>query len=279
MFDQLVVVRGGGDLGSGVALRLWRAGFSVVVLEAPRPTAVRRSVALAEAVYDGSAQVEELHAEAVSSAPEALSVTSARRIPVLVDPDGGSIGQLRPVALIDAIMAKRNTGTRIDQARSVIGLGPGFIAGVDAHAVVETNRGPNLGRVIWQGGAESDTGEPASVGGRAQSRVLRAPASGILRTVRGIGDIVEEGAVVAEVEGVPVRAGFHALLRGLARDGLDVRAGMKVGDIDPRLDPSLCRLVSDKALAVAGGVLEAVLMALWASSRGDVMTRELGRIL
>jgi len=262
MFDRMVVVRGGGDLGSGVALRLWRIGFSVVVLESPNPVAVRRSVAFAEAVYDGRASVEEAQSCLVSSTDEVLAILGRRQVPVLVDPQATALGALAPCALVDAIMAKRNTGTSIEMAPVVIGLGPGFDAGSDVHAVVETNRGPNLGRVIWLGSAEPDTGDPAPVSGHGVSRVLRAPTAGRLDVVRSIGDIVEEGDVLATVNGTPLRAAFRGLIRGMAREGLVVENGMKIGDLDPRIDPNLCRVVSDKALAVAGGVLEAIIMLM-----------------
>jgi xanthine dehydrogenase accessory factor len=260
MFDRMVVVRGGGDLGSGVALRLWRVGFPVVVLESPNPVAVRRSVAFAEAVYDGCASVEEAESQLVASTDDVPAVLGQRQVPVLVDPEATALGALAPCAVVDAIMAKRNTGTSIDMAPVVIGLGPGFDAGSDVHAVVETNRGPHLGRVIWRGSAEPDTGDPASVSGRGMSRVLRAPTAGRLHALRSIGDIVEEEAVLATVNGTPLRAAFRGLIRGLAREGLMVETGMKIGDLDPRIDPSLCLVVSDKALAVAGGVLETILM-------------------
>jgi xanthine dehydrogenase accessory factor len=262
VFDRLVVLRGGGDLGSGVALRLWRAGFRVVVLETEHPVAVRRTVALAEAVYEGSARVEELCGRRALSAEQAERVARAGDAAVLVDPAGRSLQILRPFALVDAILAKRNIGTRRDMAPLVVALGPGFCAGRDVHAVVETNRGPHLGRVIWDGGAEADTGEPAPVRGFAAGRVLRAPVAGILRAVRNIGDTVREGEVIATVTDVPIYAPFPGMVRGLARDGLAVEQGMKVGDVEPRVDPRLCYLTSDKALAVAGGVLEAVLMKL-----------------
>lgn len=301
MFSQLVVVRGGGDLGSGVAVRLWRSGFPVVILECEQPVAVRRTVAFSEAVYDGTCRVEEVTGRLVSSVQDIEAAlknigpaenspvgatpvgatpsggppcapqpsTSHRRdsplaaeIPVLVDLGAASLSALAPYAVVDAIMAKRNTGTRIDMAPFVVALGPGFTAGQDAHAIVETNRGPSLGRVIWSGAAEPNTGEPGAVAGKTSSRVLRAAVGGTLRTVRAIGDIVEEGEVVATVEGLPIRASFRSLVRGLARDGLSVEQGMKIGDIDPRLDPMLCRLISDKALAIGGGVLEAILYSL-----------------
>jgi xanthine dehydrogenase accessory factor len=260
VFERLIVVRGGGDLGSGAALRLWRSGFSVVILEAPQPVAVRRTVSFAEAVYEGSVQVEELVAERVTGWDEVREVIDRGHLPLLVDPRAEAISHLQPFGVVDAILAKRNTGSSMEMAPLTVGLGPGFRAGVDVHAVVETNRGPHLGRVIWSGIAEPNTGEPGSISGHATSRVLRAPASGVLQTVREIGDVVEEGDLLASVGDARVAAGFKGLVRGLARNGLEVKAGMKIGDLDPRLDPSLCGLVSDKSLAVAGGVLEAVMM-------------------
>jgi xanthine dehydrogenase accessory factor len=261
MFEHLVVVRGGGDLGSGVALRLWRCGFRVAVLEVERPIAVRRTVAFSEAVYDGVAGVEEAAGRLVDTSrlEEAIG---GQDIPVAVDPNAASVAQLRPFAVVDAILAKRNMGTTQDMAPLVIALGPGFVAGETVDVVVETNRGPDLGRVIWKGTAEPNTGEPASVAGLGRDRVLRAPEHGALRAWHSIGDIVEQDEVIASVDGVDIRAGFRSLVRGLARDGLEVRAGMKVGDVDPRLDPTLCTRVSDKSLAIAGGVLEALLMVL-----------------
>jgi xanthine dehydrogenase accessory factor len=260
MFKPRVVVRGGGDLGSGVALRLWRAGFEVVVLEAPRPVAVRRTVAFSEAVYDGESNVEEAHALLAPSVEAALALLGRREVPVLVDPDATSLPRIRPDALVDATMMKRNLGTRLDMAPCVVCLGPGFQAGTDCDAVIETNRGPHLGRALWSGAAEADTGAPGAVHGATVARVLRAPVDGTLLGLKSIGNIVEKGEVVARVGRQPVVAGLAGMVRGLARDGLHVSAGMKVGDIDPRLDPELCRLVSDKSLAIAGGVLEAVLM-------------------
>jgi xanthine dehydrogenase accessory factor len=258
--SRRVVVRGGGDLGSGVALRLWRSGHEVFVLESPQPVAVRRTVSFAEAVYDGASEVEEAHAVLASSVESAIALLTRREIPVLVDPDAVSLPRLRPDALVDAIMAKRNLGTRLDMAPCVVCLGPGFEAGVDCDAVIETNRGPHLGRVLWSGRAEIDTGVPAAVGVATSDRVLRAPTDGVILGLKSIGQVVETGEVVARVDGEPVITTMAGMVRGLARDGLQVRSGMKVGDIDPRVDPELCRLVSDKSMAIAGGVLEAVLM-------------------
>lgn len=262
MFDGVVAVRGGGDLGSGVALRLWRCGFPVVVLETECPIAVRRTVAFSEAVYDTLVYVEEAQGRLVSSIGEVRESLSAGAVPVLVNPSGSFTAELAPAVVVDAIMAKRNTGTTREMAALVVALGPGFSAGEDVHAVVETNRGPDLGRVIWKGYAESNTGRPGAVAGKTANRVLRAPTDGILRGVRGIRSIVAEGEVVADVAGIPVHSAFPGLVRGLARDGLTVKRGAKIGDIDPRIDPRLCDHVSDKALAVAGGVLEAILSTM-----------------
>jgi len=260
VFDRLVLVRGGGDLGSGAALRLWRAGFPVVILERPNPVAVRRTVSFSEAVYDGVARVEEGVAYRAESARHAATMAWQGVIPVLVDTDALTARDaLLPYAVVDAIMAKRNTGTDITLAPLVVGLGPGFTAGCEVHAVVETNRGPDLGRVIWNGRAAADTGLPAPVAGQSNGRVLRAPAGGVLSTRRQIGDIVEVSDTVATVAGEAIVAKFRGLVRGLARDGLTVSRGMKVGDLDPRLDSRLCYVVSDKSLAIAGGVLEAIL--------------------
>jgi xanthine dehydrogenase accessory factor len=258
--DYTVVIRGGGDLGSGVALRLWRSGFPVIVLESERPIAVRRTVSFAEAVYEGQSCVEEARGRLVRSAAEAVAALAARDVPVLIDPQAQSRHLLDPEIVVDAIMAKRNMGTHRSMAPFVVALGPGFEAGDDVHAVVETNRGPHLGRVIWEGQAAPNSGEPGPVQGVTGARVLRAPGGGTLRSRRSIGDVVQEGDIIADVGGGPIVAPFTGLVRGLARDGLQVEPGMKIGDLDPRLDPRLTRLVSDKSLAVAGGVLEAVMM-------------------
>jgi xanthine dehydrogenase accessory factor len=258
----IVIIRGGGDLGSGCALRLARTGFRVLVTEIPAPTVVRRTVAFAEAVFDGVAHVEGIPGILVTNRAEIASAWGLEMIPVIVDPDLTLSLRLHPDVLIDATVAKHNLGTRRDMAPGTIALGPGFVAGIDVDAVVETNRGPNLGRVLWHGSAETDTGVPAPVSGQAAERVLRAPTAGWLCTSRQIGEIVRSGEVIAEVGGQMVRAPFDGLIRGLLRPGLYVHAAMKIGDLDPRLQPELCCRVSDKALAVAGGVLEATLMLL-----------------
>lgn len=255
---SLVVVKGAGDLGSGVVWRLRRCGFPVVVLETPRPTVIRRGVAFATAVYRGTAVVEGVSAR-LAEVAEVPALLEQGVVPVLVDPQGQSLPRLRPDVLVDAILAKRNTGTRRNDAPLVIALGPGFRAGEDCHAVVETARGHFLGRVYWQGEALPNTGIPGEVGGVSEARVVRAPAAGTFRALVQIGDGVQAGQPLAVVDGHEVTARIGGVVRGLLQDGLAVHAGMKVGDIDPRGERTHCFTISDKALAVAGGVLEAIL--------------------
>ena len=253
-----VVIRGAGDLASGVALRLWRAGMDVVLLDVEKPTAIRRTVAFSEAIVHGEQTVEDVTAK-LATAETVEETLAAGYIPVLVDPEGRSVPKLKPDALVDAILAKRNLGTEIRDAPVVIGVGPGFTAGVDCHAVVETMRGHTLGRVIHEGSAIPNTGIPGLIGGFAGERVLRAPAAGLFHPLRDIGDAVTEGEILATVAGQPMTATLTGTLRGILPEGTEVFPGMKAGDIDPRCQRSHCFTASDKALAVGGGVLEAIL--------------------
>lgn len=257
--NVLVVVRGGGDLGTGVAWRLHRCGFRVLVTEIAQPMVIRRAVAFASAVYEGAITVDGVTARRVKDEVGIRAAWAAGEVPVVVDPEAEWVRRLQPQVVVDAIMAKRNTGTRITDAPIVVALGPGFTAGVDCHAVVETNRGHNLGRVILKGSAEPNTGIPGEIGGESVRRVLRAPVDGIFRGVRAIGDRVRVGEVVAYVDDTPVLSQLDGVLRGLLHDGLKVHAGMKVGDVDPRAAVAHCFSISDKALAIGGGVVEAVL--------------------
>lgn len=258
-FSQTVIIKGAGDLASGVAYRLHYAGFRQIMLELPRPLTVRRSVAFSSAVYEGTAQVEGIRARLCATVEEAGQVINCREIAVLIDPESNLVHQLQPEVLVDAVMAKTGTTTRISDAPVVIGLGPGFEAGREVHAVVETKRGHNLGKVYYKGSAAKNTGIPGEVSGVAAGRLLRAPTDGIFRPLARIGDLVDAGKPVAEVSGIPVVAGISGLVRGLLYTGLEVSQGMKVGDIDPRGADVDFRTISDKARAVGGGVLEAVL--------------------
>ncbi|MFB0546052.1 MAG: selenium-dependent molybdenum cofactor biosynthesis protein YqeB [Anaerolineae bacterium] len=263
MFEGiLVVVKGGGDLGTGVVHRLHRAGMKVVVIEVAQPTVIRRAVAFASAVYEGEVEIEGVVARRAEDASQALDLLEKGAIPVVIDPTASLVKRLKPLVLVDAIVAKRNIGTNIDDAPVVIALGPGFTAGLDAHAVIETQRGHHLGRVILEGSAQPDTGLPGAVMGYTTERVLHAPVAGVFQSVRRIGERVVEGQIVAYVDDAPVRAGISGVLRGLLADGLTVRKGMKIGDIDPRGVVEHCFAISDKARAVGGGVLEAILYLL-----------------
>ena len=258
MDNILIVIRGGGDLASGVAVRLFRAGFSVMILEVDHPTVIRLPVSFARAVYEGKAIVEEIEAVLIPSWEKAKDTIKQGKIPVLIDPKGSCIKKLSPIVLVDAILAKRNLGTKIDQAPLVIGLGPGFTAGEDVEVVIETERGHKLGRVLYQGQAAPDTGIPGEVGGESKRRLLRAPAEGKIIPLRKIEDLVKEGEVIAEVEGIPLKAEISGVLRGLIYPQSWVTRGMKIGDIDPRGIKEYCFTVSDKARSIGGAVLEAV---------------------
>jgi xanthine dehydrogenase accessory factor len=253
----LALIKGGGDLATGVALRLFRSGFAVVITEIGRPTAVRRAVAFAEAVYEGRTTVEGVEGIRAEDAGEVARFLERGAVPVVVDPGAAIRRDLAPALLVDAIIAKRNLGTHITDARAVVALGPGFTAGLDVHAVIETKRGHTLGRVITAGEALPDTGVPGEVGGYGEERVLRSPAAGVFRSVREIGDHVGLDEIIGHVGDAPVLSRVDGVLRGLLRPGLEVTAGFKVGDVDPRATREHCFLVSDKALAIAGGVLEA----------------------
>jgi xanthine dehydrogenase accessory factor len=257
--ERRVVVRGAGDLASAVGWRLHTAGFGVVMTEVERPLAVRRRVSFCEAVWDGSAEVDGVRATRIRGPGEARAAIEGGAVPVLVDPDLAGLPALGPDVLVDATLAKRNLGTRMDMAALVVGVGPGFRAGRDVHMVVESKRGHNLGRVLTRGEAAPDTGVPGVVAGYAAERVLRAPADGVFEARVELGDAVSAGQEVAVVGGAALRTEIDGVVRGLIRPGMAVVRGMKVGDVDPRGDRSYVGTVSDKGLAVAGGVLEAIL--------------------
>lgn len=255
---MLVVIRGGGDIATGIALRLHRSHMAVVICELPAPTAIRRTVSFSEAMRLGETAVEGVTARR-ADLEEIPALLERGEIPVLADPAGSCIRALAPDAVVDAVLAKRNLGTTMDMAPAVVAAGPGFTAGTDCHAVVETMRGHYLGRVIYEGPALPNTAVPGLIGGYAGERVLRAPADGPFEGVRAIGDTVEAGDTVGYVRGQPMVCTISGTLRGLIADGVEVTKGLKCGDVDPRCQPDHCTCASDKALAVGGGVLEALL--------------------
>ena len=258
--DLVILIRGAGEMASGAAHRLYRCHFKICMLEIPHPLAVRREVSFSEAIYDGEKEVEGVRAKRVLSPKEIQSVWGEGKIPILIDPDGEETrSYLKPDVLIDAILAKTNLGTRIIDAPLVIGLGPGFTAGKDVHRVVETNRGHYLGKVILEGSAEPDTGIPGEIGGYGIERLLRAMKKGIFHPQKAIGDRLTKGSVVAVVEEYPIIAGVSGVVRGLLREGVEVKRKMKVGDIDPRGRIDHCFSISEKSRAIGGGVLEAIL--------------------
>lgn len=257
-----VIVRGAGDLATAILQKLHRSGFSVLALETPHPLAIRRTVALCEAVYTGSMTVEDITAERVSSLSEVERMHEKGHIPILVDPEGESIGLWKPFAVVDATVSKRNIGMRRDLAPCTISIGPGCEAGRDVDIVIETQRGHHLGRLIFSGCAEPNTGIPGIIGGKGAERVYHTPCAGIFSSDREIGDILREGEVFAEVDGVPIEAKISGCLRGLLRPGTHVRAGWKCADIDPRGEIAYAATISEKGRAIAGGVLEAIMIEL-----------------
>lgn len=262
-----IIVRGAGDLATGTIVRLVNSGFCVLVTECERPSAIRRQVALSEAVYDGTATVEGVTAQRIASVKEVESVWAHGRVPLLVDESGDCIRELRPLIVVDAILAKRNLGTTRDMGLITIALGPGFVAGQDVDAVIETMRGHNLGRILYTGAALPNTGVPGLIGGYDKERVIHAPVAGQIQTALDengtaveIGSMVRKGQVIAWIGDTPVIATLDGVLRGLIRAGYTVTKGFKIADIDPRAaEQNNCHTISDKARNIAGGVLEAIL--------------------
>lgn len=257
---MLVMIRGAGDLATGIALRLHRAGFQIVMTEIEEPLSIRRTVCFSEAVRNGEMTVEGVKAVLVHNRREVWANLAAGNIPVIVDPKAERRKGLLPDIFVDAALAKKNLGTDRSFAPIVIAVGPGFTAGEDCHAVIESMRGHTLGRVITDGTTIPNTGTPGDIGGYTIERLLRTPCAGKFKAVRKIGDIVDAGEVVAEVDGMPVKSQIKGVLRGLLADDTSVPEGLKCGDVDPRCKPENCITASDKALSIGGGVLEAIMM-------------------
>ena len=258
--EQIIAIKGAGDLASGIALRLWRSGYRVIFSELPVPLCIRRTIAFSSAVFDGSAKVEEAEGVLIRDINEARSVWEAGHLPVIVDEDASRILTLRPDVLIDARIIKTwREDTSINDAPLVIGMGPGFTAGENAHCVIETNRGHNMGRVFWSGSAEPNTGVPGTIKGEGIKRVIKSPCDGTFHPLVEIGDSVKAGDIIARVNDENISAQLDGIVRGIIYPGITVWQGLKIMDIDPRGDRNHCFTVSDKATALGGGVLEAIL--------------------
>lgn len=254
-----IIIRGAGDIATGVALKLHNVGFDVLMLETSKPTTVRRTVAFSEAVFDKKMEVEGVTAVLAKDLEDAFDILQKNQIPVLVDETCQCIEKFKPDALVDAIIAKKNIGTKITDAPIVIGLGPGFHAPVNCHCVIETNRGHDLARLIYNGLPQPNTGVPSDIDGQSEKRIIRAPKDGIIKPVSKIGDIVKKDDIIAYVDDEPIYALIDGMIRGMLYDGLYVKKGMKSGDIDPRGVKANFKTASDKARAIGGGVLEAIL--------------------
>lgn len=268
MKGEVIVVKGGGDIASGIIQKLHRTGFRVLVLETEKPTSIRRTVCFSEAVYDGKMEIEGITSVHAKGIQEIYDAWSKDCIPVVVDPEGTYISRLNPIAVVDAIIAKKNTGMKKDAAPVTIAVGPGFEAGKDVHIVIESNRGHNLGRLIFNGFAQPNTMEPGSIDGFTFERVLYSPDKGIFAANHKIGDFVKEGDVIGYVNDKGVIAKLDGVVRGLIREGVYVAEAQKIGDVDPRNDTEYCYTISDKARAVGGAVLEAVLISINARNSG-----------
>ena len=257
---EMVIVRGGGDIASGVIQKLYRCGFKVLVLEIENPTCIRRAVSFSEALFEDEIEVEGIKSVRVRNLEEIEDAWKNNKVPVIVDPKGSYINLLKPKAVVDGILAKKNLGTYINMAPITIALGPGFEAGKDVDVVIETNRGHNLGRLIFKGEAQADTGAPGNIGGYTKERVIYSPCDGVINNVREIGDIVKKEEPLAYVGDYIVRATIDGVLRGIIRNNSKVCKGLKIADIDPRLEERKnCFTISDKARTIGGGVLEALI--------------------
>lgn len=258
--NQLVIVRGGGDIATGTIHKLYRSGFSVVILEIENPSAIRRKVAFSEAMYDGETSVEDVVCQKATSFKDVETILAKHRIPIIKDEHCDILNHMQPLALIDAILAKKNLGTKKDMAPITIALGPGFEAGVDVDAVIETQRGHDLGRVLFEGFAAKNTGVPGIIGGYGKERVIHSPATGIIENLSDISDRVTKGQVIARVGDTRIEASIDGILRGIIKEGYLVTKGLKIADIDPRLEEEKnCFTISDKARCIGGSVLEAIL--------------------
>lgn len=256
---MMVLIKGAGDLATGIAYRLKKSGFHIVMTEIHKPTTVRRTVAFSQAVFDNEIVIEGIKGVKVNNINEIYEEIREGNIPIIIDEKADIIKELRPDVVVDAIIAKKNLGTSIEDAAIVIGVGPGFEAKVDCHLVVETKRGHYLGKVIEEGSAIPNTGVPGNIGGYTKERIIRASSNGKIKPVVAIGDFVKKGDIVAYIDGIEVLAEIDGIVRGMLQEGIEVFKGMKSGDIDPRCEKDHCFTISDKARSIGGGVLEAIM--------------------
>lgn len=256
---MMILIKGAGDLATGIAYRLKKSGFDIVMTEIHKPTTVRRTVAFSQAVFDNEIVIEGIKGVKVNNINEIYEEIREGNIPIIIDENAEIIKELRPDVVVDAIIAKKNLGTSIEDAPIVIGVGPGFEAKVDCHLVVETKRGHYLGKVIEEGSAIPNTGVPGNIGGYTKERIIRASSNGKIKPVVAIGDFVKKGDIVAYIDGVEVLSEIDGIVRGMLQEGIEVFKGMKSGDIDPRCEKDHCFTISDKARSIGGGVLEAIM--------------------
>ena len=256
---MMILIKGAGDLATGIAYRLKKSGFDIVMTEIHKPTTVRRTVAFSQAVFDNEIVIEGIKGVKVNNINEIYEEIGEGNIPIIIDENAEIIKELRPDVVVDAIIAKKNLGTSIEDAPIVIGVGPGFEAKVDCHLVVETKRGHYLGKVIEEGSAIPNTGVPGNIGGYTKERIIRASSNGKIKPVVAIGDFVKKGDIVAYIDGVEVLSEIDGIVRGMLQEGIEVFKGMKSGDIDPRCEKDHCFTISDKARSIGGGVLEAIM--------------------
>ncbi len=258
--DDIIVVRGGGDIASGAIQKLYRSGFKVLVLETETPSAIRRKVAFCEAVYEKEIEIEGIKARLVANDEEIQDCWDSDIVPVMIDSRGKVIERLKPLAVVDGILAKQNFGTKRSMAPITVALGPGFSAPEDVDIVIETMRGHNLGRIIEEGRASENTGVPGIIAGFGIERVIYSDYSGVITNIEKIGNVVEKGDVIAVVGDNEIYASISGVLRGIIRDGYKVKKGLKIADIDPRIsEKDNCFTISDKARNIGGAVLESIL--------------------
>lgn len=258
-----VVIRGGGDLATGVAEVLYQSGFKILILDIEKPSSIRRSVCFSEAIYDGVTKVENIICKKIENENEIEKCWNEKIIPIMVDEKGDIIKKIKPDVVVDSIIAKKNLGTTKDMAPITIALGDGFEAGKDVDIVIETMRGHNLGRIITSGRAMKNTGIPGEIKGVSKDRVIYSKANGIFSSVKKIGDTVQKDEIIGYVGDVEIRGKISGVLRGIIREGYEVTENMKIGDIDPRIEEkNNCFTISDKARSLGGAVLRSIMFRL-----------------